>query len=106
VAHKCTGLLGPQLLRCYTGCRQSGARHHVHGLFFTLLGVEFLKSRLQVVVFQKFLDESSPIYKPALAQTVNKIHGTELKSNVATLGERARARVKAAAEAAGGHCRR
>jgi hypothetical protein len=74
------------------------------GICFTPSGVDFLKKRLAAVVFQKFLDESSPIYKPALAQTVNKMHGTALKSNVAAPKERAPARVKAAAAAAGGHC--
>ena len=74
------------------------------GVCFTSSGVELLTHRLHAVVFQKFLDESSPIYKPALAQTVNKMHGTALKSNVAAPQERAPARVKAAAAAAGGHC--
>jgi hypothetical protein len=53
------------------------------GVCFTPSGVALLKKRLEVVVFQKFLDESSPIYKPTLAQTVNKIHGKEWESNVA-----------------------
>ena len=52
------------------------------GICFTPSGVDFLKKRLAAVVSQKFLDESSPIYKPTLAKTVNRIHGHDDESVV------------------------
>ena len=43
------------------------------GICFTPSGVDFLKTNLVVVVFHKFLDDASPLYKPTLAQPVNRI---------------------------------
>ena len=45
------------------------------GLCFTEAGVELFKRRLSSVIFSRFLDEASPLYKPQLAQTVNAIKG-------------------------------
>ena len=45
------------------------------GLCFTEAGIDLFKRRLSSVIFSRFLDEASPLYKPQLAQTINAIKG-------------------------------
>jgi hypothetical protein len=70
------------------------------GITFNSQAMENLKRRLAVVVFQKFLDEASPLYKAPLAKTIHDITSGESTINEPTAKAKAKAKVKAKAKAA------
>jgi hypothetical protein len=69
------------------------------GITFNSQAMENLKRRLAVVVFQKFLDEASPLYKAPLAKTIHDITSGESTINEPTAKAKAKAKVKAKAKA-------
>ena len=72
------------------------------GITFKSQAVENLKRRLAVVVFQKFLDEASPLYKASLAKTIHDITTGEstISEPIPKAKAKAKAKTKAKAKAA------
>lgn len=70
------------------------------GLMFTNPAVDALKRRLASAVFEKFLDEKSPIYKPELATVVDTIRRPAEEPRAKAKGK-AKPRAKAQAREGG-----
>ena len=70
------------------------------GITFNSQAVENLKRRLAVVVFQKFLDEASPLYKASLAKTIHDITTGESAISEPIPKAKAKAKAKTKAKAA------